>query len=781
MSARRTLQGALLAPLVSSALAGPDIAPPLVARVEVVGTLPYASGAIDRNLLPYVVQQVDRNALQEAQSDNLAGFMARRLGGVNVNEVAGSPFQADVTYRGYRASPILGTAQGLSVYLDGVRVNEPFGDVVNWDMLPEAALGKLLLVPGSNPLYGLNTLGGALALQTRSGLDDAGLEGEVMGGMTGRRRAELSYGARNADGWHAFAAATLFDENGWREHSSGRLGNLFAKAGYAGPATQWSVALLGGASQLRGNGLLPSYRSEDGAVRAGLYEDDRGAAYTWPDRTENRLLQASFNLVHRLARGVQLTTTAYARASRRDANGGDVNDAYADYTQDCGAGFEPDGTATAPGDCPLSRQQGAALHPAVLNTTHTRQHGQGASLNLHMERGGHVFDAGASIDRSRSWFEQLEQEAWFTPQREVQADPGSEREPRSSVTGTAQAFGVYAAGNWALTRSSHLSASVRFNRARVASTLTTPGGPQAPESFTYTSLNPALGISQQTGPFTWFATVAQGNRVPTVIELGCADPSAPCRLPVGLQSDPYLRQVVARTTEAGARAQWGALEAELSLYRTVNRDDILFVGAAASRAGYFANFPRTVHQGAAFGLGLPVGSVRWRLDYSYLHATYGAQASLFMGARTVQVRPGTPIAGLPRHTFKLGVEWDAMPGLVLGADVQAVSALRAQGNEDGLVADPLEGEVPERADWSVGGHALLNLRASWRVAPGWELFARASNVMDRRYETYAAVATDMFPNGQLLQPHAGPVERAPARFVAPGAPRLLAAGLRYRF
>jgi outer membrane receptor protein involved in Fe transport len=417
----------------------------------------------------------------------------------------------------------------------------------------------------------------------------------------------------------------------------------------------------------------------------------------------------------------------------------------------------------------------------VLNSTRTRQRGQGASVNLHAQRGGHVFDAGASYDGSRVRFAQFEQEAWFTRQREVLADPDSVRRETSSVTGAAHASGLYAAGIWKLAPASHLSASARFNRARVGSTLATEDGPQAPEAFTYTKLNPALGITQQAGAVTWFANIAQGNRVPTVIELGCADPAAPCRLPVGLQSDPYLKQVVARTTEAGARGHWNTLEAELSLYRTVNRDDILFVGSGATRAGYFANFPRTVHQGVGLGLGARVGNARWRIDYSYLHATYDAEGRLFMGARTVQVRPGTPVAGLPRHTFKLGVDLEAAPGLNLGADMQAVSALAAQGNEDGLARDAQDDAPPLGADWSVRGYALLNLRASWRLAPGWELFARASNVLDRRYETYAAVATDMFPRGQLLRPHAAAVQPAPARFVAPGAPRLLAAGLRVRF
>src|SRR5207253_5942662 len=143
-------------------------------------------------------------------------------------------FQTDPTYRGFRASSIPGVPQGLSVYLDGIRVNEPFGDVVSWDMIPEAALESVSLVSSANPAYGLNTLGGALAMTTRSGLTSPGFTADLSYGSGNRKRADLSGGIRSDSGWHAFAAGTLFQEHGWRDHSEGRLGNLFVKAGHEG-------------------------------------------------------------------------------------------------------------------------------------------------------------------------------------------------------------------------------------------------------------------------------------------------------------------------------------------------------------------------------------------------------------------------------------------------------------------------------------------------------------------------------------------------------------------
>ena len=140
-----------------------------MATVDIVGMAPLPGMGIARNLLPYQVQSINSKTLSQGGGENLGELLARRLTGVNVNDISGSPFQGDLTFRGFRASPVLGTSQGISVYLDGVRVNEAFGDVVNWDMLPESAIASVLLVPGSNPLYGLNTLGGALALNSKSG------------------------------------------------------------------------------------------------------------------------------------------------------------------------------------------------------------------------------------------------------------------------------------------------------------------------------------------------------------------------------------------------------------------------------------------------------------------------------------------------------------------------------------------------------------------------------------------------------------------------------------
>jgi outer membrane receptor protein involved in Fe transport len=748
---------------------------PRVAKVEIVGVAPVYGLGIDRDLLPYTVQVATDSAIRKAGGENLAEFMAHNLSGVNANEVSGSPFQSDITFRGFRASPVLGSSQGLSVYLDGVRVNEPFGDVVNWDMVPEAAIGDLTLVTGANPLYGLNTLGGALAFRTKSGLTDPGGELEFSLSSQGRRRSDIAYGWLGSGGWHGFVGATLFDDAGWRAHSAGRLGNVLAKVGRTTGATDWSASLLAGRSRVLGNGLLPDL----------LYRDERSAVYTYPDTTRNHLVQGTFNLTHRLGRDSELNAVAYVRNSRRDTVNGDISEEYNDYVEDCAAGFAADGAPLAPASCGVTKAQGAAIHAGVMNTTSTRQNGSGASLAFGTRRGALRLDGGATLDRSDVEYAQFAQAAFVTAAREVVGDPLAPREPTSSVVGKSHTAGIYLSASMQVAPGTQLTASARYGHTRVENTLSNERGPQPAESFSYSRLNPALGFTHVVVPrVTLFANIAQGSRVPTVIELGCADPDNPCRLPVGLQSDPYLKQVVARTMEAGVRGRFQqdgvSGNYSLSLHRTVNRDDILFL-SAPSRQGYFSNFERTRHQGLDATLSRQSGRLGLRFSYSYLQAVYDADGELFTGARHVQIRRGTRMAGLPRHTGKLSLDWRLSPALSVGADVHAVSSLVTQGNEDGLLEDAEDGEAPHRADRRVHGYMLLGLRASYRPADHWEFFARISNVFDRRYETFGALAPDLFPRGRLLAPHEEAGAAGQARFVAPGAPRAIVAGLRYRF
>ena len=156
-------------------------------QTEVVGTTPLAGVDLAREEIAAPVQSAGAGEIEASGALDLSDFLNRRLNGVHINEVQGNPLQADINYRGYTASPLLGTPQGLSIYMDGVRLNQPFGDVVNWDLIPRIAIAEATLMPGSNPLFGLNTLGGALSLQTKDGRSRPGATLQLSGGSWGRK------------------------------------------------------------------------------------------------------------------------------------------------------------------------------------------------------------------------------------------------------------------------------------------------------------------------------------------------------------------------------------------------------------------------------------------------------------------------------------------------------------------------------------------------------------------------------------------------------------------
>jgi hypothetical protein len=228
-------------------------APPQI--VEIIGVTPLPGLGVSRDKIPSNVQSLNSGEVNGTDSANLPDALNRRLGSVFVNEIQGNPFQPDINYRGFTASPLLGTQQGLSVYLDGVRLNQPFGDVVSWDLIPRAAISTLNLMPGSNPVFGLNTLGGAISIRTKDGLHDAGTSVQVLAGRYDRQEVTVEHGGHNSQGLHWYVTGNGFREDGWRDASPTRLGQVFGKVGWADSRSDVSLSAAYANTKLTGNGL----------------------------------------------------------------------------------------------------------------------------------------------------------------------------------------------------------------------------------------------------------------------------------------------------------------------------------------------------------------------------------------------------------------------------------------------------------------------------------------------------------------------------------------------
>lgn len=741
--------------------------------VKVISTRPLPDLGTPIERVPSNVQAATASGLREHQSLSLPDFMAQSLSGITVNESQNNPFQPDVNFRGFTASPLLGTPQGLSVFVDGVRVNEPFGDTVNWDLIPFSAISGMSLVPGSNPLFGLNTLGGAVSIQTKTGAQYPGLSAQAYGGSWGRRAAEIEYGGKHGN-LDYFVTGNLFREDGWRDYSPSRVRQLFGKIGWEDGKTDFDLSYTFADNDLTGNGFTPR----------SLIDDRRESAYTYPDNTRNRLNFINGRGSHWLSPDLLLAANAYYRENRVRTFNGDVNDEYADsYGELVGAGGECE-SAPDPAECAAEHLQHVT---GVNNRTTTRQRGYGFAAQLtsisRFDQNENQLVAGVSLDLGRSRFEQSEQAATLTASRGTEATDIESQV--TSLSGLSRTWGIYASNTWSWRDKLHLTLSGRYVHTRVE--LVDRIGTELNGNHTFNRFNPAAGLTfTPSSLLTLFAGYSEGSRAPSPIELGCADPAVPCKLPNAMAADPPLKQVVAKTFEVGARGVLGSLNWSSALYRTENHDDIQFISSSTSGAGYFNNVGKTRRQGAELGIGDDRGRLHWNLSYSYVDATYRSPISV-LGANNstadadgfIAVSPGSRIPGIPRHSVKLVASIAVTEAWQIGTSIAGYSSQFARGNENNR-HEPGENAAGETflGSGRIPGYAVVNIDTRFRFVPGWELFAKINNVFDRDYSTAGILGQNPFAGGRFA---ANPDSWLRETAYAPGAPRAGWIGVRATF
>lgn len=810
---------AVAAPVDPSAIRPPS---------EIVVIAPTPLTDVGEGALAKPAQTASDEEIERAHGADLTDYLRRYAGGVYVNEVQGNPLQPDISYRGFTASPLLGTPQGLSVYMDGVRLNQPFGDVVSWDLIPKSAIRSMSLVPGVNPLFGRNSLGGALSLATKDGRSDPGYELEASYGSFRRRMVEAQAGGHYDNGLHWFLSGDYFKERGWRDLSPSRAVQLFGKLGWADADTDIALSGSFADTDLNGNGLQ----------EMRLLDADRRSIYTAPDNTRNKAYLINLTMRHRLSDTLSFSGNVYGRFTRTDTFNGDINDdSLGENLYQPNAAERAALTEAGYSGLPLSGEtQANTAFPkwrcianvllnsepnekcdGLANRSSTRQREWGVSGELTLDTpllgGRNRLTVGMTNVRSHADFRQSSQFGYLLPDRTVMAVEGpgafadgtqdSENafDARVDMTGRTTTFALYATDAVDITPTLHLDVSGRYDRTALRNRdhITPGGGTGSLDADpVYHRFNPAVAL--RWSPYKALAfdiAASQTSRAPSSVELGCSDPESPCRLPNALAGDPPLRQVVARTIEAGINADVAGVALRLGVFRTVNRDDILFVANDASGFGYFRNFGRTRRQGIDADVSGSVGPVRLSAHYTFLDATYRS-AEVVNGAGNssndgeapgfegnIAIRPGDRIPLIPRHMLKAAASWDPIRQVTLNVDMIAVSGMIARGNENGQ-------HQPDGTYYLGEGrtapYAVLNLGGEVRPASGLTLFAQVHNLFDKQYATAAQLgATGFDAAGRFVaRPFAGPVidgERPllSSTFYAPGAPRSVQVGARVRF
>jgi iron complex outermembrane receptor protein len=714
--------------------------------VEVIDTAPLPGTVTPRDSVPTNVQSATSAEIADERAPTIGEFMNRRFGGVFINEAQSNAYQPDVQYRGFVASPLLGNPIGLSVFIDGVRVNESFGDTVLWDLIPQAAIESVNLIPGSNPVYGLNTLGGALTLRTKSGRTSPGISATATIGSHGRRELEATYGAASGP-LDAFLSVERLKDDGWRDRSPSDVRRVFGKLGWSPNAlTDISLSMTHADNELAGNGLVPE----------SIYAERRKAVYTYPDVTEPRLSFLKLAATHQLDDAWTLSGNVYYRRLKIRTLNGDAE-------------FDDGGTPGVPGD---DGYEGEMRSTRSTQTT--------TGIGLQLARDGRFaglrnrLAIGANLDHGKTRFRQSEQDGVFTPDRGV--EPDGDIELDTDVIGRNRYRSLYLTDVVSVTDAIDVTVSARYMTARVSVGDQTGEQEALNGSHRFSRWTPAIGATWRLQPgLTVYGGYSEGFRVPTAVELTCADPEAPCSLPVAFVADPPLKAVVVKTFEAGLRGRSGtAFQWNAGLFRSNLRDDILFTSLAAGQ-GFFANVPQTRRQGIELGIGsLPGGRLDWFTNYGYTRATYEADVELFNGVanesdpatpETTTARSGNRLPGVPSHLFKAGLRWKFDDRFSLGTIANVVGNQYLRGDEG-------------NAQRKLGGYSVFHLLADYRVTNEWRVFGRINNVFDRNYATlgaYNRVAFDA-ASAPLEGVGPGPVNR----FVSPGMPRAFWLGVEYR-
>ena len=672
--------------LVVAASAQERDAPPRLPEIRVTPSL--VPGALPPSSTP---SRVDTLTGPEIRRDAPAVLpeALERFPGVTLQSEQGNRLQPNLSLRGFTISPVTGLPPGLSVFLDGVRLNEPTVEEVNFDLIPLEDVERVDVIRGPSVLFGRNTLGGAINMVTRRGKEVREIVPEVAAGSFGRRdyRLRLGGSARPLD--YALSLTESL-EDGFRDFTSARVSRVFTKLGVTEDGTDATLSYQYSQDRIKQAGSLPE--------REARHHPRRN--FTAGDFFEPELHQAILNGEQQIGERLTLTGNAFVRAL--DAEQFNMNQ-------------------LAPNSRLLNRtlsSGGAAqvAHDGVLA-------GRRNVLVAGVEYTRHDV-------RSRTFEESSDS-------RELQAD----------LTDLQDAVGVWLQDSLTLVRDLFVPGSTLvltvagrwdYLRHDIDDRL---GGPSG-GVHEFNRFNPRAGVNLNLSErLRLYASYGEGFRAPAFLELTCAGPGAVCPgLQVGVAPDPPLRAVTARSYEAGAQARplaW--LDVALSGFRTDVGDDIFSVAPTGTTGVFFQNIGSTRREGVELGLRGHFKPVEAFLNYTFTRATFQDQVELFTplppGSETV--RPGDSLALVPRHRLNGGLVYRPWPWLALSADARYVGAQFLRGDE-------VNRQPTLSAYWVANAGATVTMR-------GVEAFVRVNNVLDERYQTFGTFAANGREPGSPVQ------------------------------
>jgi outer membrane receptor protein involved in Fe transport len=739
--------------------------------------IPSSATVIEADNVPSNVSVVDSRQIERTGSMNVTDALQQYVPSIGVNEVAGNPFQPDVQYRGFVASPVAGTPQGIAVYQNGVRINEAFGDTVNWDLIPTAAIRSVTVVP-NNPAFGLNALGGAINVQMKDGFNYHGAEINTMGGSFGRIQSSAQWGKQIDNNYAVYGALEGLHDNGFRNFSQSDVRRFYGDVAYRNDVNEFHLNM----------GLADNKFGAAATVPVELLQKYWGATYTTPQTSANQV--GYFNLTGKVEATPSWTIEGAAHLrvfSQKTVDGNPTG------TQPCAATppamlcFGDDTTpANGLNGVQLANPfpTGAVLGEIDRTTTRSTTAGMSLQATNDDQLFGHDnrFTVGGSFDSSVTRFTASAELGTIGSNFVVTGSGiflGQSGDPVSigpvGLRTTNQYTGIYALDTFDVTKAFSITAGGRFNNAQIKledQIGTLLNGYQAFDRF-----NPMIGGTYKITPeLTAYAGYAEANRAPTPLELGCADPAHPCIVAAFLVSDPPLKQIVSRTVEAGLRGtkelNIGTLGWKLGAFRATNTDDILAIPSPVLQGfGYFQNVGSTRRQGIEAEITLKSNTLQLYASYALVDARF--LDTLQVGSNSpfadpitgnVQILPGNRIPAIPRNRIKAGIDYSVTDAFKVGGDALFVDSQYFVGDESNQAQ-------------RLSSYAVFNLHASYQINKTFQIYARADNIFDNRYATYGT----FFDTGAIPNLANGGADFTDPRSVSPARPRAFYAGLRATF
>ena len=734
-----------------------------VERIAVIGQSPIGQHNNQSYLLG-TVQTIDANTIERSNVKTLSQQLALSLASVRINDVQNNPFQPDVQYRGFTASPLLGLPQGISVYLDGSRFNEPFGDTVNWDLIPLSSIDNIALFSGSNPIFGQNTLGGALALTTKDGFSYQQHDVTLGLGSFGQRQFNIQSGDHN-ERWGYYLNFNRYQEGGWRDASPSDVRQLLVNAKYRGDHTNLKLLYVTNDNQLIGNGAVPIEL---------LTAQSATAIYTQPDQTATNLSLWSLASNTTINNYSSFDSNIYYRRNTIASINGDDSDFDPCMVKQKKVLCDDDEELllSQPISVDLEEVDGS------YNTSRVKNDSYGITLQYNYQfqlaNTEQSLMIGAGLESANIDFVSDSQLAIL--HNDSAADDRSVTPISSFILDSM--VKLDASNKHHFSYFSHtiewpnqltVNLAGRYNYSKVVlNDLIDSGEGSLDGDHEFRRFNPAIGVSYPvTENFHLKWSYSESSRTPSPAELSCADEDDPCKLPNGFVSDPPLEQVVVKTHEVSGSFGTEHQKYTVTAYRSESHDDIIFQQAGSkSSEGFFVNVDKTQRQGFEFAGAFEFEDSQFNVSYNYLDATFQSPFVSFSPVNPQgenrQVMPGDTIPGQPKHQLKLMFNHQINDSNETGAEFTASSSQYYRGDE-------------ANENDKIAGHGVINWFYNYQITAELSLSLRVDNVLDKQYFTFGGygeadeVLGDIYPtiSSEL--------------FVGPAAPRSYSVNLSYQF